>query len=414
MKLIRLVTALLIAGNFTIAEEPPTFKVDQLADQIYKFTIDGGGYDVKVIASIGADGILLVDTGQKGSAEALKELVLSYGKGLPKYIIFTHAHVEHTAGNYIFGPEPVLIGHDKLRTRLRSGSYLFDEFPDHSIPELTFDKSLTLNFNGEEIRLLAFPGGHDDSDIVVWFSGSRVACIGALANGHHFPSIDGNTGDIMKYPGIAHAVYDILPPDVTIVPGHGADGTMADFARFNNMLDRSFALVKQGIDAGQDLAALQQANILGEFADFGGSYTSLDRWIKYIYDGYTEPAPGKDRKSLYDPIYYAIRDEGASAAVELYQKLKREAVDEYYFRDNFPLFVGYKLYNIGRYAEALPFLQLDVKEFPGTDYEWLSYYYLGLTAKETGDIKLARKSLKQALKLNPDEEDIKTSLAELD
>ena len=41
-------------------------QVKQLNEQLYKFTLSLNTYDVNVIASIGRDGILLVDTGLGG------------------------------------------------------------------------------------------------------------------------------------------------------------------------------------------------------------------------------------------------------------------------------------------------------------------------------------------------------------
>lgn len=117
---------------------------------------------------------------------------------------------------------------------------------------------------------------------------------------------------------------------------------------------------------------------------------------------------------MYDPIYYAVRDNGARAAVNLYRRLKTEKALEYDFSENFPLFVGYKLYANGKVAESLPFFQLDIEEFPDSFRLWMTHYYMGLAAKETGDLKLARRALTDAHELNPDSQEIADLLAEME
>ena len=75
--------------------------------------------------------MLLVDTNAEPLAEEFKGVVDSLTGGqTPKYIINTHKHVEHVGGNAIFGPEPIKIAHDLMPVGLRSGGYLFDEFPE--------------------------------------------------------------------------------------------------------------------------------------------------------------------------------------------------------------------------------------------------------------------------------------------
>ena len=153
-------------------------------------TTDQGAYTTNTIASVGEDGVLLVDTQAEGDAEALKKVVDGFGKGSPKIIINTHRHVEHVGGNAIFGEDPIVIAHDLVPAKLRSGSYLFNEFPRATFPDITFGDTMTLWFNGEEIVLTEMSGSHDDNEIIVHFTHSKVVHLSSLANGFNFPSVD--------------------------------------------------------------------------------------------------------------------------------------------------------------------------------------------------------------------------------
>ena len=410
----RFMGAILLAVVATAAnamgQEQTGYQVDRLADHIYKLSVDAGGYAVKVIASVGSDGILLVDTGEKDDAESLVATLATLGEGAPRIIINTHAHVEHTGGNAIFKGAPLIIGQRNLRATMRSGSYLFDETPDYALPSLLFDDSLTLFFNGEEIRLLAFPGAHDNSDIVVWFVGSKIACVAALSNGTHFPSVDGVTGDVRRYPEVVEKLIRTLPDDVLIVPGHGEDHDKAGLLTFHRMLVRTAEIVRDGLAQGKDLATLQQDDVLSEFSSYEGSYTSKNRWIQYLVDG---SQPRRTLRQLCEPLYYALKEGGAEQAVAEYYKLKADHLNEYRFGEMQLLIVPYKLMLNGRYADALPFVELHLKEYPDGPRAWLAHYVGGRACFELGDRRRAKQYFEESLKLNPDNEEVEDYLRQL-
>jgi cyclase len=404
-----LLAVLLAACAFAQAE--PVWEVKRLTDRIYELTTDGGGYTVKVIASVGEDGVLLVDSGQRRTAEDLRATIEGLGKGAPRYIISTHAHEEHTGGNAAFGPGPVTIGHESLRTRLRSGSYLFDEFPDHALPAIAFAESLSIFFNGEEIRLIAFPGAHDDGDIIVWFTESKVVCVGALSNGTHFPSVDGRGGDVLKYPEIVERVMGILPEDVTIIPGHGEDGTMAEYRAFHRMLVETTAIVRAELAKGKDAAALKEEDVLAAYASFDGSYVDRNGWIDYLVGGLR---PKERVKSIYEPVYYALRDGGTDAAIEVYRDYKNNYPDEYAAGEIELVVIAHTLDRSGRTEESISFFELCAEEFPEGAYAYYCHHKLGGAYRDKGDHELALEHYRKSIELNPANAEAAEAIAEIE
>jgi cyclase len=393
------------------AEEAPVFEIAKLTDTLYELTTDGGGYTVKVIASLGDDGLLLVDTGQKETGEDLKKALGSIGDSIPDIIINTHAHEEHTGGNAAFGRAPLIIGHANLRSTLRSGSYLFDEFPDEALPDLTFTDSLSLHFNGEDIRLIALEGAHDNSDIIVWFTGSGIACVGGLSNGSHFPSMDEVTGNVLKYPAVVRHLIDLLPDDVTVIPGHGADGSVDDLRNLHRMLVETTELVRNGLAEGKDVATLQEERLLKDWESFEGSYVDSNRWIQYLADAFQHA----DRKeALYEPMYYAIQERGADGAIALYRELKADHHDEYRFAEEELVYIAYKLFRNGRIPEATKFFELCAAEYPEGAHTWFCHDYMGRGYSETGDLERAVANFRKSLELNPDNTHAAEALQQLD
>jgi len=409
------ILCLILLASCAASEEEPVWKVTQIRDHIYELTTDGGGYAVKVIASVGDDGLLIVDAGQKRTAEDLKTALQTLGYGLPAIIINTHSHIEHTAGNMVFGKAPVIIGHENLRTRLTSGGFLFDEFPEEALPEITFADSLNLFFNGELVRLVAFPGAHDDSDIIVWFTGSKIVCVGALVNGRHFPSVDEKTGDVLKYPEITGRVISLLPEDVTIVPGHGEDCTLADARVFHDMLVKTTEIVRVGLAQGKDAATLQKEDVLADWADFEISYVDRATWIEYLATGLAgEGSPRDTRETLHEPMYYAIKQQGVDAAIKQYHELKASRRDDYKFDEDTLVGIAYKLYTNDKYPEAVKFFELCAGEYPAGKYTALCFNFTGNAYSKMNNRELAIKSYRRALEIAPGDEYATKKLEELD
>jgi glyoxylase-like metal-dependent hydrolase (beta-lactamase superfamily II) len=414
MEHLRLLALVVCLGSFAAmayAQGEPVFKIAKLNDHLYKLTTDGGGYTVKVIASVGRDGALLVDTGQGRTAEDLKAALETLGAADPRFIINTHAHEEHTGGNVVFAGGPVVIGHESLRRRLTSGSYLFNEFPDYALPRIALTNSLSLVFNGEEIRLIAFPGAHDDGDIIVWFTGSRVVCVGGLSNGTHFPSVDEVGGDVLKYPEVVQRLLQVLPEDVTIIPGHGEDGSMTDFRAFHNMLVKTSGIVRSELASGKDLATLQQQDVLKDWASFDGSYVDRNQWIKYLVNGVERPAR---KQTIFEPIYRALKDKGVEAAAALYYDLKTNHPDQYSVGEEDVVYIAYKLNQTKQVPQAMRFFEICATEFPAGAYAAYCHQKLADAYRARGDIKTARNHCKEVLKIDPEDARAAAMLKELD
>jgi cyclase len=410
LKTILILLPLLVGAVSIWAQEKSPIEVTKLTDQIYELSYDGGGYTVKVIASVGEDGILLVDTGQLERAEDIKAKLKTLRNEAPRIIINTHVHEEHLGANHMWGKKPFIIGHRILRSAMQSGSYLFNEFPEKALPDIMITDTTIIHFNGEDIVIFPVPPAHTDHDLVVWFSGSKVACVGAICNGHDFPSVDYTTGDVMNYPAVAKSVLDFLPEDALIVPGHGADCSMDDFRSFYDMLVKTTETVARYAAEGMDVDSMKAANILADWSSYGGSYTTLDAWIETLTKGIKGE---KTKQRAWEPMYYAIKERGANAAVDYYFELKSSGTDDYSFFDSDLAFIAYKLYMNNRKAESIPFFERYLIEHPDGKYNELSYEDLGFAYESLGQKDAALKNFRRALELNPENKEVAAKIAEL-
>src|SRR3954464_10389496 len=116
-------------------------KSTHVAGNVYMLQGSGGNIGV----SAGPDGILIVDDQFAPLAGKIAAALKEINPGKLKFVLNTHYHGDHTGGNAHFGREAHIIAHENVRKRL-AGSV------KEALPVITFDDSLHMHFNGEEIR----------------------------------------------------------------------------------------------------------------------------------------------------------------------------------------------------------------------------------------------------------------------
>jgi len=406
-------TVLLIICQNIFSQQISGYKITKLAYGIYELITDGGGYPLKVIASVGNDGLLIIDSGDKEHGDSLVAALQTFKKGMPKIIINTHSHIEHIGGNIAIGKGPAIIGHNNLRDRYINGLYVFTEIPESVLPDITFSDSMNLFFNGEEIRLMAFPGAHDNSDIIVWFTNSKIVCTAALCNGHHFPSIDSETGDITKYPETVARIISILPEDILIVPGHGDDCTIKEYRQFYDMLVQTSGIIRTGLTKGKNLEELQEEDILADWRTWE-SYVDRNSWIQYWVKAIQYPKITSTKKKIYAPVYNTMVQKGVDSAIVLYNTLKTKYSDQYFFEEKTPLWIGRVLAYMGKDDDAAKFLNLCINENPNSDAAFISHYVLGNINWDSGNIKSAKEHYEKYLERFPMDETVPERIKEME
>jgi glyoxylase-like metal-dependent hydrolase (beta-lactamase superfamily II) len=158
---------------------------------------------------------------------------------------------------------------------------------------ITFGESVSVNFNGEEIRVLHYPHGHTDGDSVIFFTGSNVVHMGDDYFAGRFPFIDLESGGSLA--GLTENVEKILaklPDDVKVIPGHGPLSSKADLQGYLAMLKETTAHVRQGIEAGKDLKALQAEGLPEKWKEWGSGFIKTEDWIALIHGSLTGKAAG--------------------------------------------------------------------------------------------------------------------------
>ena len=281
--------ALICLGTVSVRGQDQDFskveiKATKVAGSVYM--LEGAGGNIGV--SVGADGILIVDDQFAPLAEKIRAALKSLGEGKLKFVLNTHWHGDHTGGNARFGTEAPIIAHDNVRKRLASDQTIFGNkvpaAPREALPVITFNDSLTVHFNNEEIRAIHFPNGHTDGDSVIFFTGSNVVHMGDDFFAGRFPFVDlENGGNVVSLAKNVGDIINRLPAGVKIIPGHGPLSTVDDLRLYHRMLLETIDTVRKQAAAGKTLEQIKAQGLPETWKDWGTGFIKTDQWIELIY-----------------------------------------------------------------------------------------------------------------------------------
>ena len=266
------------AGQAAPAQAGPAIHVQPIQGNVYMLV--GGG--ANVLASVGPDGILLVDTGTSEAADNIKLTALQLatlvaaspqpnrclGQHCPRtpfgwvspelnaiidspappkpvrFIINTNVDPDHVGGNeklaalpknsklvgvtfppVSVAPSAQIIAHENVLNRMSEPAKGDPTYGSEALPTVTFhgkDYKLSQFFNGEGVIMYSEPAAHSDGDIVVFFRYSDVIAAGDILNTESYPVIDVGKGGSLQ--GVLDGLNNIL--DLAIPEFRSQGGTL--------------------------------------------------------------------------------------------------------------------------------------------------------------------------------------------
>jgi len=260
-------------------------KVEKVAGEIYM--VQGAGGNIGV--SIGSDGVLVVDDQFASIVPKIQAALKGITEQPVRFVLNTHYHGDHTGGNKVLGKGSTIIAQDNVRTRLQDPPELFGKkdppAPAEALPVITFDHSLTVHINGEDIRALHFARGHTDGDSIIFFPKANVVHMGDDFVTYGLPFIDvAAGGSVLGLIENVDKAMASVPDDVKVIPGHGPLSTKTDVKAFNDMLKDCVALVKAARKQGKTLEQAKAAKVLAKYDAKGQGFVKTDAFTELIYN----------------------------------------------------------------------------------------------------------------------------------
>ena len=249
----------------------------------------------------GDDGVILIDTtGTEKRAHAFQQAVRRTTPLPAQALVNTHAHADHTHGNFVWAPQTAIIGHTLCREEVQrsSLSWTRERFPGGDFgnpvktpPFITFEERLDVYAGDLKIELIHVGPAHTTNDVLAWIPERGVLFSGDIVfNGGTPFAVGGSVTGWIE----AVAIVRALKPAV-IVPGHGpvcdagALDTVEAYLRF------VLREAERGVAAGTGPLALARDLDLGEFAGL----TDQERIVGNLHRAYHE-LRGNPRGSMFD------------------------------------------------------------------------------------------------------------------
>ena len=271
--------------------ETAVVEAEKVGDGLYVLFGPGGN----VAASIGADGVLIVDDQFPQMIPKIEAKIAELGGGAIDFAINTHWHFDHADGNLALGPKGVWVVSQANSRAMMGDARIIDlvavkyeqqAYPENAKPDITYNDRMRFHFNGERIDLLHYGPAHTTGDTAVIFRGSNAVHLGDVFNNAGYPFIDvGNGGDVDGLIEFCKAVLAEIDEHTRVIPGHGPVSNHQGLADYIDMLatvrDRIAKLIAQGADLEAVIAAKPTADFDARYGDasllINRSFTSLSR-----------------------------------------------------------------------------------------------------------------------------------------
>lgn len=268
--------------------------IESISDNIHVLFGLGGN----ILVSTGEDGVLLVDDQMPELKYKILRSLRKIGGKSVDYIINTHWHFDHAEGNLAFGPDGAkIVAHENSRKMMLNPKpinlsfivYPQQPYPLNAVPQITYQDTMKLHLNGDQIELYHFGHAHTTGDTAIYLRNSNVLHMGDVFNMTGPPFIDaGNGGSI---DGIIHFCEEILKvvnDETVVVPGHGPISTTEDLQTYIDMLIVVRDRIQGQILEGKSLQEIIESDPTKEWRDKFGDGPFIVGVIDRAYAGMTK------------------------------------------------------------------------------------------------------------------------------
>jgi cyclase len=314
------------------------YAFEKIAEGVYYATSDsamatGGNHTIIV----GDHDVFLVDAGTTPAAARALLADIELITDMPvRWVVNTHFHFDHTAGNSIFGPEVQIIGHEYVRhaivdfdvfhrepfmkamtnipiqveslkkqigeekdparrasleTELTAKQADWEEFKmlKPTPPNVTYSSKMTIYQGQREIQLLFLGRGHTQGDTIVYLPKERIVCSGDMME-----TQPAYMGDAIFDEWLA-TLDKLKEMDFgTVLPGHGVPFhekslITAYQSYLKDLMSQVAALRKQGVSADEAAKKVDMTSHKGDFPQIHGLGAEV-RGVRRMYEWMDERA----------------------------------------------------------------------------------------------------------------------------
>ncbi|RZJ81400.1 MAG: MBL fold metallo-hydrolase [Flavobacterium sp.] len=242
----------------------------------------------------GSSGFVAVDSQFPASAAHVIEELKKLGDKPFKYLLNTHHHGDHTAGNIAFkGLVQNVVAHQNSLVNQKLAAEKANSLDKQLLPDTTFGKGWKAPVGKEKISAYYYGSGHTNGDVVYHFENANIVHVGDLVFNRRFPYIDKDNGaHIGNWITALDKIYNQFDKDTIVVTGHSLDpekvvGDKENVKAFKNYLESLLTFVKAEMKAGKTKEEILKATTIPGAPEWQG-----DGIARSLTAAYTELTVG--------------------------------------------------------------------------------------------------------------------------
>jgi len=229
------------------------YSIKMLRGDVGIFTERGG----TIGFLLSKDGIVVIDAQFPDTAQHLIDDLKKRSTNPFRYLLNTHHHGDHTAGNIAFkGVVEHVVAHENSLANQKSVAEKGNSLDKQLLPDLTFKEEYKLKIGDETIKGDYYGAGHTNGDSVYHFEKANIFHAGDLMFNKRHPFVDRTAGaNMTQWIKDLDKVIKKANKDSIIIFGHSLNpgeetGTIEDVKKFQDYLGKVLAFAEQEIKKG--------------------------------------------------------------------------------------------------------------------------------------------------------------------
>ena len=292
-------SSLIAAGAFfgsnkllsAMAQNKSAGNLHMLNDNIGVYTEKGG----TIGFYFSDDALIIIDTQFPDTAKNFTELLKKHTTRKIDYVINTHHHQDHTAGNFYFKDIAGHIVANENSVELQKKFYGKGDSTDkQAYADLTFAETWNLELPNEKLNVSYYKPAHTGGDSVIHFENQNIAHLGDLVFNQVYPYIDRPGGcHIAGWIDYLDKVLDDFDDKTQFIFGHAAKpslvyGSKKDVVNKKNYLTALLEYVQTQIDKGKSKEQILASGPVPKFENMKGMWDgALKMNLKGAYEELT-------------------------------------------------------------------------------------------------------------------------------
>jgi cyclase len=260
--------------------------VTEITPNLLVFATDNGN----VLASVGADGALIVGTPSAASTAQISSVLAGRTKSPVRYVVIAPQDLAHSQGDAGWGRRGAFVAMQENALQRLGGHAMGPpgQLPPRLVqlgvdrPRVSFSEVLSFDINGDAIHIVHQPPGYSDADAIVHFHVANTVYLGEVFPGDGYPMVDPAQGGNLD--GLVKTLGSWTGDTFRIVPARGSVTNGANVEAFRAMIVTVRGRVLQMIHAGKTESQVVATHPTSEFdARWGHGRVPPEIFVHEVY-----------------------------------------------------------------------------------------------------------------------------------